>query len=51
MENYDRALEHLSAVRKDMDLRPVIHDWYWKMLLESGFTEAWLGKGDLGRRE
>jgi hypothetical protein len=49
MENYDRALEHLSAVRKDMDLLPVIHDWYWKMLLESGFTEAWLGKGDLGQ--
>jgi hypothetical protein len=36
-------------VRKDMDLLPVIHDWYWKMLLESGFTEAWLGKGDLGQ--
>jgi hypothetical protein len=49
MENYDRALELLSAVRKDMDLLPVIHDWYWKMLLESGFTEAWLGKGDLGQ--
>jgi hypothetical protein len=49
MENYDRALEHLSAVRKDMDLLPVIHDWYWKMLLESGFTAAWLGKGELGQ--
>jgi tetratricopeptide (TPR) repeat protein len=49
MENYDRALEHFSAVRNDMDLLPVIHDWYWKMLLESGFTEAWLGKGDLGQ--
>jgi hypothetical protein len=36
-------------VRKDMDLLPVIHDWYWKMLLESGFTDAWLGKGDLGQ--
>ena len=32
-----------------MDLLPVVHDWYWKMLLESGFTEAWLGKGDLGQ--
>ena len=32
-----------------MDLLPVIHDWYWKMLLESGFTEAWLGKRDLGQ--
>jgi hypothetical protein len=49
MENYDRALEHLSSVRKDMDLLPVIHDWYWKMLLESGFTKAWLGKGELGQ--
>jgi DNA-binding winged helix-turn-helix (wHTH) protein/tetratricopeptide (TPR) repeat protein len=49
MENYDRALEHFSAVRKDMDLLPVIHDWYWKMLLESAFTEAWLGKGDFGQ--
>ena len=49
MGNYDRALEHLSAVRRDMDLLPVVHDWYWKMLLESGFTEAWLGKGDLGQ--
>jgi DNA-binding winged helix-turn-helix (wHTH) protein/tetratricopeptide (TPR) repeat protein len=49
MAEYDRALEHLSAVRKEMDLLPVIHDWYWQMLLESGFTEAWLGKGDLGQ--
>jgi hypothetical protein len=32
-----------------MDPLPVIHDWYWKMLLESGFTEAWLDKGDSGQ--
>ena len=25
----------------------MIHDWYWRMLLEQALTDTWLGKGDL----
>jgi DNA-binding winged helix-turn-helix (wHTH) protein/tetratricopeptide (TPR) repeat protein len=45
--NYERAREHLSMVGNEMDHKAVIHDWYCRMLLESGFTELWLAKGDL----
>ncbi len=30
-----------------MDQQAVIHDWYTRMLLESGLTEVWLAKADL----
>jgi hypothetical protein len=30
-----------------MDRRPVIHDWYCRMMLEGALTELWLAKGDL----
>jgi len=30
-----------------MDRRPVIHDWYCRMMLEVALTELWLAKGDL----
>ena len=28
-----------------MDRRPVIHDWYCRMMLEVALTELWLAKG------
>ena len=43
----DRALEHLHTAAQAMDREMVIHDWYWRMLLESAFAEAWLVRGDL----
>jgi tetratricopeptide (TPR) repeat protein len=43
----DRALEHLRTAAQAMDREMVIHDWYWRMLLESAFAEAWLVRGDL----
>jgi len=33
----------------EMDHQTVIHDWYCRMLLESGLTELWLAKGDLSQ--
>src|SRR5207245_2551701 len=41
------ASEHLLAARSEMDRRPVIHDWYCRMMLEEALTEVWLAKGDL----
>src|SRR5216683_3122913 len=41
------AADHLTTARIEMDGRPVIHDWYCRMLLEQALTDAWLGKGDL----
>lgn len=43
----DQALEHLRAAAQAMDREMVIHDWYWRMLLESAFAETWLVRGDL----
>src|SRR5882672_7388718 len=44
---YEAAADHLETARTEMDGRPVIHDWYCRMLLEQALTDAWLGKGDL----
>src|SRR6266851_1002916 len=44
---YEAAADHLTTARIEMDGRPVIHDWYCRMLLEQALTDAWLGKGDL----
>jgi hypothetical protein len=44
---YEAAADHLTTARTEMDGRPVIHDWYCRMLLEQALTDAWLGKGDL----
>ena len=32
-----------------MDRRPVIHDWYCRMILGQALSEVWLAKGDLTR--
>jgi tetratricopeptide (TPR) repeat protein len=47
--NYERALELLLRVRDYMDRQVVIFDWYRRLMLESGLTELWLAKGDLGQ--
>ena len=44
--NYDGAYQDLSAVAAEMGHQTVIHDWYSRMLLESGFTELYLANGD-----
>jgi hypothetical protein len=37
------------AARDEMDRRPVIHDWYCRMILEHALTDVWLAKGDLAQ--
>jgi hypothetical protein len=46
---YKAAEQHLLAVRGEMDRRPVIHDWYSRMVLEGALSELWLAKRDLPR--
>jgi DNA-binding winged helix-turn-helix (wHTH) protein/tetratricopeptide (TPR) repeat protein len=47
--NYESALEHLQVGRADMDRRPIVFAWYWRMPFESALTELWLAKGDLSQ--
>jgi hypothetical protein len=43
------AADHVMAARDEMDRRPVIHDWYCRMILGQALSEVWLAKGDLTR--
>lgn len=45
--NYARALDYLLMCRDEMDQHPMMPDWYNRMPLQQGLTEAWLSKGDL----
>jgi ATP/maltotriose-dependent transcriptional regulator MalT len=45
--NHDRALEHLSLARREMDRQMVMNDWYCRLQVESALTELWLDKGDM----
>ena len=45
--NHEQALRHLQAVKRDMSRHMVLWDWYWRMMLESALTDAWLETGDL----
>lgn len=45
--SYESALEHLLAVRHDMERQPLMEDWQLSMPLQWGFTDACLAKGDL----
>jgi DNA-binding winged helix-turn-helix (wHTH) protein len=47
--HYERAHALLSAVQEDMDRRPVVLDWYRRILIASALTELWLVKGHLAR--
>jgi DNA-binding winged helix-turn-helix (wHTH) protein len=44
--NYEHAHRDLLAVADEMGRQTVIHDWYSRMGLESGFTEFYLANGD-----
>jgi DNA-binding winged helix-turn-helix (wHTH) protein len=44
---YEAAELHLLAARGEMDRRPVIHDWYSRLILEGALSELWLAKQDL----
>jgi hypothetical protein len=46
---YEAAEEHLLAARGEMDHRPVIHDWYSRMILQGALSELWLARRDLAR--
>lgn len=45
--NDERAREYLFAARDDMNRRRTLHDWYWRMVLESYLTDLWLAAGEL----
>lgn len=47
--NHDRAMVYFFSVREEMDRNTVAFDWYCNIMLESGFTELWLAKGDLAQ--
>jgi DNA-binding winged helix-turn-helix (wHTH) protein/tetratricopeptide (TPR) repeat protein len=47
--NYDRALDELLGARDQMNSQKIMMDWYYRMPLELGLTEVWLGKKDLIR--
>jgi DNA-binding winged helix-turn-helix (wHTH) protein/tetratricopeptide (TPR) repeat protein len=44
--DYARALEYFSTAANEMERQTVYLDWYWRMPLASGLTEAWLAKDD-----
>ena len=45
----DAAVGHLLAARSEMEEKPVIHDWYCRLMLQGALTDLWLAKGDLRR--
>src|SRR5262249_26172139 len=45
--NHARALDRLLTVREEMASRPVMADWYCRIMLEARLAEVWLVKGDL----
>jgi DNA-binding winged helix-turn-helix (wHTH) protein len=47
--NHERALEHLLALKREMDRHTVIHDWYWRNVLQAALTDLRLAQGDLPR--
>jgi DNA-binding winged helix-turn-helix (wHTH) protein/tetratricopeptide (TPR) repeat protein len=47
--NHGHALEHFLKATDDMDREMVIHDWYWRIFLESGLADLWLAKGNLAQ--
>jgi len=46
---YEAAEQHLLAARGEIDRRPLIHDWYSRMILEGALSELWLAKRDLAQ--
>ncbi len=46
---HEQASEHLLTVQREMTDRPVINDWYCRMMLEEGLVELSLVKNDLAQ--
>jgi DNA-binding winged helix-turn-helix (wHTH) protein/tetratricopeptide (TPR) repeat protein len=44
--NHESALDYLLKSRDEMDLHPMMPDWYFRMPLQQTLTETWLSKGD-----
>jgi DNA-binding winged helix-turn-helix (wHTH) protein/tetratricopeptide (TPR) repeat protein len=44
---HERALEHLSLARAEMERQMVTNDWYCRLFVESALTELWIGKGEV----
>jgi hypothetical protein len=49
LANHESALRRFVAVKDEKDGQMVIHDWYTRMMLESGLTDLALATGDLAR--
>ncbi|MEA3214521.1 MAG: hypothetical protein QOJ19_677 [Acidimicrobiia bacterium] len=47
--NHERALEHLLTAKQEMDRHTVIHDWYWRNVLQAALTDLRLAQGDQPR--
>jgi len=46
---HEQALEHLSQLREEMNLRRAIYDDYCQFHLESALTELWLARRDFSQ--
>jgi DNA-binding winged helix-turn-helix (wHTH) protein len=47
--NHEAGLDRLGTAREEMDRRPALGDWYWRLLQQSALTSLWLSTGDLAR--
>jgi hypothetical protein len=45
--HYERALRQLLTTREEMERQMVIHDWYFRILLEAGLMELRLAQEDV----
>ncbi|WP_158792042.1 AAA family ATPase [Granulicella sp. L60] len=45
--NYDRGLAALMKAQDEMDRRPIIFDWRFRLSLYAALAEFWLSTGDL----
>jgi tetratricopeptide (TPR) repeat protein len=43
---YDLALAHLEAARRQMLESPVVLNWYWRIAAEWVLAQIWIAKGD-----
>ena len=45
----EQAMKRFLSVRTEMKRETVIHDWYCRILLQSGLTELWIAKGEFAK--
>ena len=48
---HERALEHLTRARHEIDRQLVFADWWFRPQLESATAELWLARGDLAQAQ